>query len=119
MLPQPRPGHDRTGPLGRLARLALLIVFAGSLYSIVDRQGSARFRNPHILTEPSAWFLHLMMLMVFLVLVVRCADADGGACLDRPGVGELLCSPGQSADGSPCIIGLHVLDAWERRRTGS
>jgi len=75
------PGQRRTGPLGRLARLGLLVVFAGSLYSIVDGQGSARFRNPHILTEPSAWFLHVTMLMVFVVLVGTIASTIVGTWL--------------------------------------
>ncbi len=179
------PGHRRTGPLGRLARLALLAVFAGSLYSIADRSGSARFRNPHVLTEPSAWFLHAMMLIVFLVLVGTIASAwvrarsvrrtqigavagllatgmvaaiirqvaFGSAwgfpladlvwwfdvamlaaglastalaiLLGTPGcevaaLGELLACfrrrPPPGADASPCIVGLHALDEWERHR---
>ena len=68
-LPPSIPRQRQTGPLGRLARVALVMVFAGSLYSIVDGQGSARFRNPHILSEPSAWVLHVAMLIVFVVLV--------------------------------------------------
>jgi hypothetical protein len=71
-------GQRRTGPLGRLARLGLCIVFAASLYSIVDGPGSARFRNPHILTEPSAWFLHVTMLLVFIVLVGTIASTLAG-----------------------------------------
>jgi hypothetical protein len=73
------PGDHRTGPLGRVARFGLLLVFGGSLYSILDGSGSARFRNPHILTEPSAWFLHVMMLIVFLVLVSTTAATLLGA----------------------------------------
>jgi hypothetical protein len=161
------------------------MVFAGSLYSIVDGQGSARFRNPHILSEPSAWFLHLTMLIVFVVLVGTLAStlvgtqrvfrvqvaalvALLGSCavaaivgsmdfgsfwgfpladlvwwfdmlmlavgltstalatvLGTPGceIGVLRelaacfrCTPALSADGSPCIVGLHALDGWERRR---
>jgi hypothetical protein len=65
----------QTGPLGRLARLGLFTLFAVSLYSIVDGQGSARFRNPHILSEPSAWLLHVTMLIVFVVLVGTLAAA--------------------------------------------
>jgi hypothetical protein len=67
--PNVAPGQYRTGPLGRLARVGLAMVYAGSLYSVVDGQGSARFRNPHILSEPSAWLLHVTMLIVFVVLV--------------------------------------------------
>src|SRR5438128_6355967 len=77
------PGHRRTGPLGRLVRLGLLAVFAASLYSIVDGHGSARFRNPHVLTEPSAWLLHAMMLIVFVVLVGTIASTLLGTRLVR------------------------------------
>src|SRR6266849_2416313 len=76
--PSAAPGDRRTGTLGRLARLVLLVVFAGSLYSIVDGHGSARFRNPHILTEPSAWFLHVTMLMVFVILAGTIASTIVG-----------------------------------------
>src|SRR5215470_19694821 len=59
----------RTGPLGRLARLILAIVFAATLWSIVGPDGSARFRNAHILTEPSAWLLHALMAVILVLLV--------------------------------------------------
>jgi hypothetical protein len=183
--PNTAPGQHRTGPLGRLARVGLFMVFAGSLYSIVDGQGSARFRNPHILSEPSAWLLHLTMLVLFVVLVgtlaatlVRTQRVFG---VQAAALGALLCgcalagiggqlafgsfwgfpladlvwwfdvlmlalgltsaalatvlgTPGceigvirelaarfhraqaPSADGSPCVVGLHALDGWERRR---
>jgi hypothetical protein len=62
----------------------LLLVFAASLYSIVDGSGSARFRNPHVLTEPSAWFLHTMMLIVFGLLAGTIARVRFGAGLVRP-----------------------------------
>ena len=65
----------RTGPVGRLARLALAAVYAASLLSIVDRRGPAHFRNPHILTEPLAWLLHLVMLTSFLLLIGALASA--------------------------------------------
>ena len=78
LAPSIAPGQRRTGPLGRLARLGLCAVFAASLYSIVDGHGSARFRNPHILTEPSAWFLHVTMLMLFVVLVGTMASMLAG-----------------------------------------
>lgn len=180
------PGHQRTGPLGRLARLALLGVFGGSLYSIADRSGSARFRNPHILTEPSAWLLHVMMLILFVVLVGMIASVlmdarlvrrtQIGAVAGLLGTGTVAAIIGQAAvgtvwgfpladlvwwfdvvmlavgfvstvlavvlgtpgceigvlaklvaclrrtpppstDAAPCIVGLHALDDWERRRT--
>ncbi len=68
----------RTGPVGRLARLALAAVYAASLLSIVDRRGSAHFRNPHILTEPLPWLLHLVMLTSFLLLTGALASALAG-----------------------------------------
>jgi hypothetical protein len=180
------PRQHRIGPLGRLARLGLLVVFAGSLYSIVDGQGSARFRNPHILTEPSAWILHGTMLIVFVVLVGTIASTLAGtravfhlqiaavaalvgsgvvaAIVGQLGAGSLwgfpladlvwwfdvlmlsvglastalaiavgtpgcefgvlrevaICLPRAPAPGaevSPCVLGLHHLDAWERRHT--
>ena len=102
-------GRHRTGPLGRLARLGLSAAFAGSLYSIVDRSGSARFRNPHILTEPSAWLLHVTMLIVFVVLVGTIASTTGRAHLMRRiqimavagllGIGAVAAVIGQAASG--------------------
>jgi hypothetical protein len=68
----------RTGPVGRLARLALAAAYAATLLSVVDRRGSAHFRNPHILTEPLAWFLHLVMFTSFLLLVGALASALAG-----------------------------------------
>jgi len=69
---------NRTGPLGRLARLVLAGVFALTFASIVGPRGSAQFRDPHILTEPNAWFLHVVMLVVFLVLVGTLGETIGG-----------------------------------------
>jgi hypothetical protein len=65
----------KTGPVGRSVRFCLLVVFAATLVSIVDASGSARFRNPHILTEPSAWLLHGLMLVVFVALSGTLAPA--------------------------------------------
>jgi hypothetical protein len=170
-------GYHRTGPLGRLARVALLAIFAGTLYSIVDGPGSARFRNPHILTEPSAWFLHIMMLIEFVIVVgaiastlgdarrvvfsqigavgglvgsgvvaaiigqaafgsvwwfdvlmlaVGCASTALAIVLGTPGceidvlrilVARFRRTQPPGADTSACILGLHALDGWERRRT--
>lgn len=179
-------GYHRTGPLGRLARVALLAIFAGTLYSIVDGPGSARFRNPHILTEPSAGFLHIMMLIEFVIVVGAIASTLGDArrvvfsqigavgglvgsgvvaaiigqaafgsvwgfpladlvwwfdvlmlavCCASTALAIVLGTPGceidvlrilvarfrrtqpPGADTSACILGLHALDGWERRRT--
>ena len=59
----------RTGPIGRLARLGWALLAALVLASLVGPQGSARFRNPHILSEPSAWFLHGLMVLTFVLTV--------------------------------------------------
>jgi hypothetical protein len=69
---------QRTGPLGRLARLILAIVFAATLWSIVGPDGSARFRNAHILTEPSAWLLHALMAVIYILLIGALAQAAWG-----------------------------------------
>jgi len=110
LAPSIAPGQRRTGPLSRLARLGLCAVFAASLYSIVDGHGSARFRNPHILTEPSAWFLHATMLMVFVILAGTIASTIVGTRavfrVQIAAVGTLLSSwvvaavVGQLASGS-------------------
>jgi len=67
----------RTGPIGRLTRVGWVVAVALTMGSIVDARGPARFRNPHILSEPSAWFLHALMLLVFLVLVGSLATVLG------------------------------------------
>jgi hypothetical protein len=78
------PVTYRTGPLGRLARLALVGVFALTLLSIVGPRGSAQFRDPLILSEPSAWFLHVAMFVVFLTLVGALAEMFAGPRARRP-----------------------------------
>ena len=78
------PVPYRTGPLGRLARLALFGLFALTFMSIVGPRGSAQFRDPHILSEPSAWFLHLLMFVVFLVLVGALSETIAGVRARRP-----------------------------------
>lgn len=74
---------QRTGPIGRLARLAWAAAAALTLASIIDRHGSARFRNPHILTEPSAWLLHGLMLVAFLLAVGAIATVFFGGQVAR------------------------------------
>jgi len=175
----------RTGPIGRLARLALAGVFVLTFLSFVGPEGSARFRNPHILGEPLAWFLHLTMLAVFIILVGALAQSFAGpearrlwqvrafvaliatvaiaavigkitqgsfwglpladlvwwfdvlivveqfvalvlaVALGMPGCeigvwSQLLAKLGRgtakSEDTLACIVGLHLLDAWEARR---
>lgn len=69
--------NRRTGPIGRLARLIVVGVFIATLLSIVDSRGSAHFRNPHILHEPLAWFLHLVLFVVFVNLVGALAASFG------------------------------------------
>ncbi len=68
----------RSGPFGRLARLGGASVTAFTLLSIVDARGPARFRDPHVLTEPSAWLLHALMLVVLVILVGAVASSLGG-----------------------------------------
>lgn len=65
----------RTGPIGRLARLVLAGLFAFPLFSILGPGSSSRFRNPHILSEPSAWLIHGLMLITFVILVGALAAA--------------------------------------------
>jgi hypothetical protein len=76
-------GVIRTGPVGRLARLGFAAVYGAAFLSIVDWRGSARFRNPHILSEPTAWFLHLLMLISFLILVGALATTFAGPFAKR------------------------------------
>ena len=73
----------RTGPFGRLARAGLAAAYAATLVSIVDWRGSARFRNPHILSEPTAWFLHLLMFVSFVILVGALASTFAGPAAKR------------------------------------
>jgi len=75
---------QRTGPVGRLARLLLVALFAYPLFSIIGPGGSSRFRNPHILSEPSAWLLHFLMLTIFVILVGALASAFAGQGARRP-----------------------------------
>ena len=179
-----KPIH-RTGPVGRLARLTLAGAFALTLLSIVDWRGSARFRNPHVLSEPSVWFLDALMFVAFVILVGALGSALAGAAARRPwqvravvasvaavalaaGVGlathgsawgfpladlvwwfdvlvlveQLIATllaialgtPGcevgvwsdmlararghtaTSEQGLACVVGLHLVDAWEARR---
>jgi len=49
--------------------LGWAVIVVLTLASIVDDRGPARFRNPHVLTEPSAWLLHVLALTVFLLTV--------------------------------------------------
>ena len=84
-------GGVRTGPVGRLARLVLAGLFAFPLFSILGPGWSSRFRNPHILSEPSAWLIHLLMLVIFVILVGALAAAlFGPQSRARWQVGALL-----------------------------
>src|ERR671933_1420269 len=71
-------GADRTGPLGRLARLGLAAVAGLSLASIVDEGGAVGFRRPSVLAEPSVWVLDAVTLALFAHLVGRLAAALAG-----------------------------------------
>lgn len=68
----------RTGPIGRLVRLVLAVIYGVSLVSITGPELSARFRNPHILGEPLAWFLHGVMFVTFILLAGAVGYAFGG-----------------------------------------
>ena len=104
--------RERTGPVGRLARLAWLGVFMASLLSIVGREGSARFRNPHILGEPSAWFLHLAMVAVFVVVVgVLASSLAGPAKAGQWQIGALIAVAILFAAGAGIGLLLHG-SAW-------
>lgn len=59
----------RTGPIGRFARLVLAAIYVIPLLTLVGPGLGARFRNPHVLTEASAWVVHLLMLVTFVILV--------------------------------------------------
>jgi hypothetical protein len=176
----------RTGPIGRLARFGLAALFAYPLFSVVGPGGSSRFRNPHILSEPSAWLLHILMLVTFVILVGALAAALMGQRARKPsqvsavvaatasvalagGIGLIgfgsfwgfpladlvwwfdvlmlseqvaatllaiaLGTPGceigvwpaliararrdapSTETGLACIVGLHLIDGWEARRT--
>lgn len=102
----------RTGPVGRLARLGWLGVFIASLLSIVGREGSARFRNPHILGEPSAWFLHLAMVAVFVVVVgVLASSLSGPEKARRWQIGALIAAAILCTAGAGIGLLLHG-SAW-------
>ena len=110
---------NRTGPIGRLVRAGWAAAAALTLASIVDSRGPARFRNPHILSEPSAWLLHILMLFVFVVLVgtlgatlgdrrtVRRAQA--AALMVLATIGGLAAVIGQLRDG--LVWGFPLADA--------
>ena len=73
--PRGAAGTDRTGPVGRLARLVLAAGLGLSLASVLDQGGRVGFRSPSVLTEPSVWLLDAGMLMVFIYLVGQLATA--------------------------------------------
>lgn len=75
--------YRRTGPIGRLARAILAAAYGVTLVSLVGPNLSARFRNPHILSEPSAWVLHLLMLVTFVLLAGAIGSAFGGSASRR------------------------------------
>jgi hypothetical protein len=68
---------QRTGPIGRLARLLLAGAFAAVLFSIVDQSGVVGFRNPSVAAEVTVWFLTAGMVAVFAALVGAVASAAG------------------------------------------
>ena len=75
---EPARRARRIGPIGRLARLGLAAAVAVTLGSLIDARGPARFRDPHVLTEPSAWFVHALMLVLFVLLVKAIVEPLAG-----------------------------------------
>ena len=104
------PDNTRTGPVGRIVRLGFASAAALTVASIVDARGSARFRNPHILTEPSAWFLHGLMLTV-LVLLVGAVSAGL--------VGDRVARRAQVASIVAIVVAVGVAGALGYRSHGS
>ena len=69
----------------------LLALFVYPLTTILGPGWSSRFRNPHILSEPSAWLIHLLMLLLFVILVgALAASVFGPASRTRWMVGATL-----------------------------
>ena len=73
----------RTGPIGRLARMILAVVYVVSLASISGPEPSARFRNPHILGEFLPWILHAVILLTFILIAGAIGFAFGGSAARR------------------------------------
>ena len=66
----------RTGPVGRLARLALAVVAIASFVSIADQGGPSSFQGSRNLLEPSLLVLDAVMLALFVNLMALCARAN-------------------------------------------
>ena len=77
------PNVRRTGPIGRVARLVLAAAYGVTLASIVGPNLSARFRNPHILSEPTAWILHGVMFVTFVLLAGAVGSGFAGSAARR------------------------------------
>ena len=73
-----RRALDQTGPVGRIARFVLLLAFVYLFFSFVDARGSARFRNPHVLTEPLVWLFTALLYVTFVILVGAVATVVAG-----------------------------------------
>jgi hypothetical protein len=67
---------ERTGPIGRTARLVLAAVLSASLLSLLDQGGVVGFRNPSVPTEFSVWLLTAFMVAGLATLVGAIASAD-------------------------------------------
>ncbi|MGH7765392.1 MAG: hypothetical protein ACREOM_13355 [Candidatus Dormibacteraceae bacterium] len=96
------------GPIGKLVRLGLAGLFAYPLFSILGPGGSSRFRNPHILSEPSAWLIHILMLITFVILVGALAARLAGERFRRPwqvGAMVMAASVVVAAGGIGVIVG--------------
>ena len=66
---------QRTGPIGRAARVVLVAVLSAALLSLLDQGGVVAFRNPSVPAEFSVWLLTAFMVAGFATLVAAIASA--------------------------------------------
>jgi hypothetical protein len=86
-----RPHLERTGPLGRLARLILAVFLTYALASIIDEGGLPAFRKVDLLQEPGLWMLGAVTVTLFVYLVADLARAwKGNAIAVRVRIAALL-----------------------------
>jgi hypothetical protein len=68
----------RTGPVGRLARVLLLVAPVFSLVSIADQGGVVAFRGLSILDEFGVWLITTVTIVLFVHLVGELVRALAG-----------------------------------------
>jgi hypothetical protein len=82
---------DRTGPVGRLARVGLAVFLTLSLISIVDEGGASGFREIDVGSEPGLWILGALTPTLFVLLVGELARGwKGTSAVRRARLGALL-----------------------------